>query len=87
MPCLANVLEALLEELFPVKKFYNCIFLQNLFRLHGHVNMAHRKSKCFTLKVPPGTRLGDIKEAIEKKNTCNIITVFQGIGANEYLVE
>lgn len=50
--------------------------------------MADHKSKYFTFKVPPGTRLGDIKEAIEKKkNTCNIITVYQGIGANEYLVE
>ena len=72
-----------MEQLFPSKTFYICIFLQNSFRLHSH---AH-KSKRFTLKVPPGTRLGDIKEAIEKESTWNAITVFQEIGANEYLVE
>lgn len=49
--------------------------------------MADRKSRCFTFKVPPGTRLGDLKQAIEHENAENIITVFQEIGTDEYLVE
>ena len=49
--------------------------------------MADRKARSFTFKVPAGTNLGDIKTAIETENTDNVITVFQEIGANEYLVE
>lgn len=49
--------------------------------------MADRKSKSFTFKVPPGTCLGDLKEAIKNENAGNTITVFQEIGTNEYPVE
>ena len=49
--------------------------------------MADRKARSITFKVPAGTNLGDIKTAIETENTNNVITVFQEIGANEYLVE
>ena len=49
--------------------------------------MADRKARSITFKVPAGTNLGDIKTAIENENTDNRITVFQEIGANEYLVE
>lgn len=49
--------------------------------------MADRKARSLTFKVPAGTNLGEIKTAIENENTNNVITVFQDIGANEYLVE
>lgn len=49
--------------------------------------MADRKARSFQLKVPPGTRLGDIKNEIEQQIEDNYITVFQEIGAHEYLIE
>ena len=49
--------------------------------------MADHKAKSQTFKVPEGTNLGEIKMAIENENTNNVITLFQEIGANEYLVE
>lgn len=49
--------------------------------------MADRKAHCFQFKVPPGTRLRDIKNTIETQIDDNYITVFQEIGAHEYLVE
>ena len=49
--------------------------------------MADRKARCFQFKVPPGTRLRDIKNTIEMQIDDNYITVFQEIGAHEYLVE
>ena len=49
--------------------------------------MADRKAKSLTFKVPPGTNLGTLKEAIENENANNEIKVFQAIGANEYLIE
>ena len=49
--------------------------------------MADRKARSLTFKVPPGTNLGTLKDAIENKNANNEIIVFQEIGANEYLIE
>ena len=49
--------------------------------------MADRKARSFQFKVPPGTRLRDIKDAIELQIEDNYITVFQQINAYEYLVE
>ena len=49
--------------------------------------MADRKARSLTFKVPPGTNLGTLKQAIENENTNNEIRVFQEIGANEYLIE
>lgn len=49
--------------------------------------MADRKSESLTFKVPPGTHLGELKQGIENENAENIITVFQEIRTNEYLVE
>ena len=49
--------------------------------------MADRKARCFQLKVPPGTRLRDIKNTIEMQIDDNYITVFEEIGAHEHLVE
>ena len=49
--------------------------------------MADRKARSLTFKVPPGTNLGTLKDAIEKENANNEIKVFQEIGANEYLIE
>ena len=49
--------------------------------------MADRKARSLTFKVPPGTNLGVLKQAIEEENSDNEIRVFQEIGANEYLVE
>ena len=49
--------------------------------------MADRKARCFQFKVPPGTRLRDIKNTIDLQIEDNHITVFQEIGAHEYLVE
>ena len=49
--------------------------------------MADRKAKSLTFKVPPGTNLGTLKEAIENENANNEIKVFQATGANEYLIE
>lgn len=40
-----------------------------------------------TFKVPPGTNLGTLKQAIENENSDNEIKVFQEIGANEYLIK
>ena len=49
--------------------------------------MADRKARCFQFKVPPGTRLHDIKNTIETQIDDNYITIFQAIGAHKYLVE
>ena len=49
--------------------------------------MADRKARSFQFKVPPGTRLRDIKDAIELQIEDNYITVFQRINAYEYLVD
>lgn len=49
--------------------------------------MADRKARSLTFKVPPGTNLGTLKQAIENENANNQIKVFQDIGANEYLIE
>ena len=49
--------------------------------------MADRKARSFQFKVPPGTRLRDIKDAIELQIEDIYITVFQQINAYEYLVE
>ena len=62
---LAKVPETLLERIFLSERICICVILQNSFRARGHAIMVDCKSKSFTFKVPPGTRLGDLKEAIE----------------------
>lgn len=49
--------------------------------------MADRKARSFTFKVPPGTKLNEIKTAIENETTEGAIKVFQEIGAYECLIE
>ena len=49
--------------------------------------MVDRRARSLQFKVPPGTRLRDIKDAIELQIEDNYITVFQQINAYEYLVE
>lgn len=49
--------------------------------------MADRKARSLTFKLPPGTNLRLIKQAIEQENSQNEIKVFQEINANEYLIE
>ena len=39
--------------------------------------MADRKARSLTFKVPPGTNLGTLKDAIENENANNEIKVFQ----------
>ena len=62
------------------------IFTKQL-ALRAQANMADRKARSLTFKIPPGTNLGSIKEAIERESSDNEIKVFQEIGANEYLIE
>ena len=49
--------------------------------------MADCKSRSFSVKVPPGTSLAQIRASIENEITEGAINVFQQIGASEYLVE
>ena len=49
--------------------------------------MADCKARTFTFKIPPGTRLNEIKTAIEHETEEGAIKVFQEIGAYEYLIE
>ena len=49
--------------------------------------MADRKARSFQFKVPLGTRLRDIKNEIEQQIDDNYVTVFQEVGAHEYLIE
>ena len=77
-----------MEGFFFLGKLYIWFFFsQNLWRLRGHANMADRKSRSFSFKVPPGKSLAQIRASIENEITEGAINVFQQIGASEYLVE
>jgi len=49
--------------------------------------MADRNARSLTFKVPPGTKLGLLKQAIKNENSNNEIRLFQEIGANEFLIK
>ena len=49
--------------------------------------MADQKARSLTFKVPPGTNLRTLKQAIENENSNNEIRVFQEIEANGSLIE
>ena len=86
-PLLPKVLEKLLKTIFLLFQLSTSLFLRKSYQARGFAVMADRNARSITFNVPAGTNLGDIKTAIENENTDNRITVFQEIGANEYLVE
>ena len=49
--------------------------------------MANRKARSFIFNLPPGMRLGQVKNAIQEITADDTITVFEEISTYEYLVE